>query len=107
MKRGFVVRDDTAHPHSGNWDGGGAIPWEHGEDDRECADAALGQTIAPTNLDRLHYMADLLAEFQAMAMDMQLGKLARILSVAVAETDRLAKTTPAQPASGGGEQGAA
>ena len=56
---------------------------------------SLGASVAPTDRDRLAYMADLISEFQTMAIDMRLGMLARILSVAVAETSRLLETPDA------------
>ncbi len=61
----------------------------------EGIDDSLGASVAPTDRDRLAYMADLISEFQTMAIDMRLGMLARILSVAVAETSRLLETPDA------------
>lgn len=64
----------------------------------EAVDGSLGLYVAPTDREKLVYIADLISQFQSMAIDMRLGMLARILSVAVAETGRLLEGDAGGPA---------
>jgi hypothetical protein len=50
--------------------------------------AAAEAQLEARELDRLHYMADLIAELQSLANDMQQSVLARLLSLAHIEALR-------------------
>ena len=65
----------------------------HPADDREVIDASLGTSVAADDRDRLLYIEDMIAELRTMAEGIELGMLARILSLAQAETERLVEVS--------------